>query len=51
MAGAIEAILLLPTDVPWVGWAQTIGQAPAPLIVRTILAVVALLVVRPLRWT
>ena len=51
VAGTVAAVLLLPADVPWLGWAQTIGQVPAPLVVGSILAVVALVVVRPLRWT
>ncbi len=49
--GAGAAILVLPTDVPWVVWAQSIGQAPARLIVGTVVAVIALVAVRPLRWT
>ena len=50
-AGAIAAVFVLPTDVPWLGWASTVHQVPAPLIVGGIFAVVALLAIRPLRWT
>ena len=50
MLGAIGAILLLPTIAPWIAWSQTNGQVPAPVIVGTLLAIVALLVTRPLRW-
>jgi hypothetical protein len=48
--GALSAILLLPTIAPWIAWSQTNGQVPAPVIVGTLLAIVALLVIRPLRW-
>jgi hypothetical protein len=48
--GVLGAILLLPTTTPWIAWSQTNGQIPAPLIVGTIIAVVALLATRPLRW-
>jgi len=50
-AGAIAAALILPSDAPWIGWAQTNEQAPAPLIVGTILSLIVLIAVRPLRWT
>jgi hypothetical protein len=50
MLGAFGAILLLPTIAPWMAWSQTNGQVPAPVIVGTLLAIVALLVTRPLRW-
>jgi hypothetical protein len=50
MLGALGAILLLPTIAPWIAWSQTNGQVPAPVIVGTLLAIVALLVTRPLRW-
>jgi len=48
--GVFGAILLLPTTTPWIAWSQTNGQVPAPVIVGTILAIVALLATRPLRW-
>ena len=50
LAAAAAAIVVLPTDGPWVSWAQTVRQAPAPLIVGTVVAVVAVLAVRPFRW-
>jgi hypothetical protein len=48
--GVLGAIFLLPTITPWMAWSQTSGQVPAPVIVGTLLAIVALLVIRPLRW-
>jgi hypothetical protein len=48
--GALGAILLLPTIAPWIAWSQTNGKVPAPVIVGTLLAIVALLATRPLRW-
>lgn len=48
--GVLGAILLLPTTTPWIVWSQTNGQIPAPVIVGTLLALVALLTTRPLRW-
>ena len=50
MLGMLGAILLLPTTTPWIAWSQTNGQVPAPVIVGTLLVVVALLATRPLRW-
>jgi hypothetical protein len=50
LLGALGAIFLLPTIAPWIAWSQTNGQVPAPVIVGTLLASVALLVTRPLRW-
>lgn len=50
LLGALGAILLLPTTTPWIAWSQTNGQVPAPVIVGTLLAIVALLVTKPLRW-
>jgi hypothetical protein len=48
--GVLGAIFLLPTITPWMAWSQTNGQVPAPVIVGTLLAIVALLATRPLRW-
>ncbi|HEV2459273.1 MAG TPA: hypothetical protein VGS80_13015, partial [Ktedonobacterales bacterium] len=48
--GALGAILLLPTTTPWLAWSQTNGQVPAPVIVGTLLAMLALVAARPLRW-
>ena len=50
LAGAIAAILLLPATTPWTAWSQTNGTIPAPLIVGTVIAILVLLVARPLRW-
>ena len=48
--GVLGAILLLPTTMPWIAWSQTNGRVPAPVIVGTLLAIVALLATRLLRW-
>jgi hypothetical protein len=48
--GVLGATLLLPTTTPWIAWSQTNGRVPAPVIVGTLLAIVALLATRPLRW-
>jgi hypothetical protein len=48
--GALGAILLLPTTTPRMAWSQTNGKAPAPVIAGALLAIVALLATRPLRW-
>jgi hypothetical protein len=50
LLGALAAILLLPAAAPWVFWSQTNGTIPAAMIVGTIVAIVALLATRPLRW-
>lgn len=52
VAGTAATVILLPTGSAWVTWAsREIGQAPAPLIVGAVIAVLALLGVRPLNWT
>ncbi len=51
LLGALAAILVLPAAAPWITWSQTNGLIPAPVIVGTILAILALLAARPLRWT
>ena len=48
--GALAAILLLPAAAPWIAWSQVKETIPAPLIVGIIVAALALLVTRPLRW-
>ncbi|MFL5588358.1 MAG: hypothetical protein ACJ8DI_11970 [Ktedonobacteraceae bacterium] len=50
MVGAIAAILLLPVAVPWIAWSQTNGTIPAPMIVGMLVAILALLATRPIRW-
>jgi len=50
MGGALAAILLLPVAVPWIAWSQTNGLIPAPMIVGTLVALLALFATRPLRW-
>lgn len=48
-AGAVAAVLLLPAAAPWAPWIAS-EKLPAPLIVGTVLAALALLATRPLRW-
>lgn len=50
LLGGLAAIFLLPTAVPWTAWSQTNGEVPAPVIVGAVVAILALLVARPLRW-
>jgi len=50
MGGAVAAILLLPVAVPWIAWSQTNEPIPAPMIVGTIVTILALLATRPLEW-
>ena len=50
LGGAIAAILLLPVSAPWTAWSKTNGTIPGPLIVGMIVATLALLATRPLRW-
>src|SRR6266571_1961790 len=47
MGGALAAILLLPVAVPWIAWSQTNETIPAPIIVGTIVTILALLATRP----
>jgi len=44
------AILLFPGAAPWIVWSQTNGTIPAPMIVGLLVAILALLATRPLRW-
>ena len=50
MLGALAAIFLLPVAAPWIAWSQVNGTIPAPIIVGMIVAALALLATRPLRW-
>lgn len=50
MLGVLAAILLLPVATPWIAWSQTNGMIPGPLIVGMLVAILALLATRPLRW-
>ena len=50
LAGAVAAILLFPGATPWITWSQTNGTIPAPMIVGILVAALALLATRPLRW-
>jgi hypothetical protein len=51
LAGPLAAILLLPIAAPWIAWSQTNGTIPAPMIVGMLVAILALLATRPLRWS
>ena len=50
LAGMVAAILLFPGAAQWAVWIQTGQTVPAPLIVGLIIAALALLMTRPLRW-
>jgi hypothetical protein len=50
LAGAVAALLLFPGATPWLVWIQRGQDIPAPLVVGLVLAIVVLLVARPLRW-
>jgi hypothetical protein len=52
MVGAVAAILLSPVAAPWIAWSKTNGIGPpGPLIAGMIVATLALLAIRPLRWS
>lgn len=50
LAGAVAALLLFPGAAPWVVLNQTGQKIPSALIEGLALAIVVLLVARPLRW-
>jgi len=50
LAGGVAALLLFPGATPWLVWIQRGQDIPAPLVVGLVLAIVVLLVARPLRW-
>lgn len=50
LIGTVAAILLFPGAAPWTPWIQTNQTVSAPLIVGGFVAILALLVMRPLRW-
>jgi hypothetical protein len=50
LAGTVAALLLFPGATPWLVWIQRGQDIPAPLVVGLVLAIVVLLVARPLRW-
>jgi hypothetical protein len=50
VAGAIAAIVVLPVAAPWVSWIEVTWEGPKFVIVGAVLAVLALLAARPLRW-
>lgn len=50
LAGAVAALLLFPGATPWVVSFQTGQKIPGALFAGLVLAIVVLLVARPLRW-
>jgi hypothetical protein len=50
LLGVLAAVLVLPSVSPWAAWSQTNGLIPAPIIVGTVLAILALVAARPFRW-
>lgn len=48
--GVLAAVFMLPSAAPWFVWLQTSQNVPAPLIVGIVVAALALLITRPLRW-
>src|SRR5437588_595790 len=50
LVGVVAALLLFPGTTPWVVWMRAGQNIPAPLVVGLVLAIVVLLVARPLRW-
>lgn len=49
LAGTVAAILLFPGAAPWIVWSQT-NETIVPMIVGMVVAILALLVIRPLKW-
>lgn len=49
--GTIGAVVLLPTGAPWLAWAQSNEQVPAPIIFGTVLSLAALVLARSRRLT
>lgn len=47
--GTIGAVILLPSGTPWLAWAQSNEQVPAPIIVGTVLSLAALVISRSRR--
>lgn len=50
LSGAIAAILVLHVAAPWIAWIKTNEIGPGLFIAGMIVAILALLVTRPLRW-
>jgi hypothetical protein len=51
LAGAVAAIVLFPGTAPWVAWSQASQRISSPLVVGLVIAALALLASRPLRWS
>jgi hypothetical protein len=50
LGGVIAALLVLPVAAPWIAWIKTNEIGPGPFIAGMIVATLALLATRPLRW-
>jgi hypothetical protein len=50
LCGAIAALLMLPVAAPWSAWIKTNEIGPGPFIAGMLVATLALLATRPLRW-
>src|SRR6266542_3562429 len=50
VAGAAAALVVLPAAAPWVGWIERTWEGSSFLIVGAVLAALALVAARPLRW-
>jgi hypothetical protein len=49
-AGAAAALVVLPAAAPWVGWIERTWEGSSFVIVGAVLAALALVAARPLRW-
>jgi hypothetical protein len=50
LAGVAAAVVVQPTAAPMLAWASTIAFGPGPFIVGMLVSVLAVVMVRPLRW-
>jgi hypothetical protein len=50
LIGALAAILALGGATPWTAWLEANGSVPGPFVAGALIAVLAVLATRPLRW-
>lgn len=50
VAGLIAAVLVQPSAAPMLAWASTVAFGPGPFIVGIMVSVLAVVIIRPLRW-
>lgn len=50
LISAVGAVLLLPVAAPWIPWSRANQEVPGPFVAGTLVTILALLAVRPLRW-